>query len=122
MPPRLLAQIIAAGRIAIGAGLLAKPDLITRSWVGPEDGSRPGTLLLASGLGARDIALGAGVLSGIAGGTAKPWLLGSAAADLADLVSTLRHAGSLPKTSVIGTIAVAGGSAALGAWLVTQDV
>jgi hypothetical protein len=122
MSPRLLAQIIAAGRVAIGAGLLVKPELITTSWVGPADGTRPGVKLLGGGLGARDMVIGAGVLAGIRGGNAKPWLLGSALADSADLVSTLRNGKELPKAALAGTVAVAGGAAAVGFWLLTQDV
>jgi hypothetical protein len=122
MTPRLLAQIIAAGRVVIGAALVAKPELVTTRWVGEAEGTRVGARVLAGGLGARDAALGLGTLSGIAGGTAKPWLIGSAAADLTDLVTAVRSANELPKAALAGTVAMAGGAAAVGIWLLTQDV
>jgi hypothetical protein len=124
MSPRLIAQVIAGGRVVIGAALLAAPTLITRHWVGEDEGERLGTRVMAMGLGGRDLVIGAGVLAALnAGGdTAKPWLLASAGADLFDLIATVRSAGELPSGAVAGTVAVAGGAAATGAWLLTQEV
>jgi hypothetical protein len=120
MDARLLAKLIAAGRVAIGAALFAKPELITPHWVGPAEGDRLGTRTMAAGLGIRDVVIGAGVLASLGAGNARPWLIGSALADLGDLAATLRSAGELPGMAVSGTVAVAGGSAAVGAWLATQ--
>jgi hypothetical protein len=124
MSPRLLAQLIAGGRVALGAGLLASPPLVTRGWVGPDESERPGARVLGAGLGGRDLALGLGTLAALnAGGdAAKPWLLGSVLADLADFAATLRSAGELPRSGVVLTSLVAGGAAAGGAWLLTQDL
>lgn len=124
MNPRLVAQLVAGGRAAIGAVLIATPAVITRHWVGEAEGSRVGARVLAGGLGGRDLVIGVGVLAALnAGGdAAKPWLVASAAADLFDLASTLRNAGQLPTGAVVGTAAVAGGAAAAGAWLLTQDL
>jgi hypothetical protein len=124
MSPRLLAQLIAGGRVALGAGLLASPPLVTRGWVGADESVRPGARVLGAGLGGRDIALGLGVLSAIGAGgdAAKPWLLGSVLADAADLLTTLRSAKDLPTAGVVVTGLVAGGATAAGAWLLTQDV
>ena len=122
MNPRLLAQLIAGGRVAVGVGLFAAPQVITRHWVGEKEGDRLGTRVMAMGLGARDLAIGAGTLSALGGDAAKPWLAASAAADLLDLAATLRNAGDMPTSSVIGTVVVAGGAAALGGWLLSQDV
>ncbi len=124
MNPRLLAQLVAGGRVAVGAALFASPTVVTRHWVGETEGSRIGTRVMAMGLGGRDMAIGAGVLAALnAGGdSARPWLIASVAADALDLVGTLRAAGELPTGAVLGTVAVAGGAAAAGAWLLTQDV
>ncbi len=124
MNPRLLAQLVAGGRVAIGAALFASPTLVTRHWVGESEGSRLGARVMAMGLGGRDLVIGAGVLAALnAGGdSAKPWLVASAAADSFDLLATLRNAGELPTGAVLGTVAVAGGAAAVGAWLLGQDV
>jgi hypothetical protein len=120
MEPRTIARAIAVGRLGFGAVLVAAPAVIARPWVGA-DGDTPGAQTLAMAVGARDIALGAGVLSALANGGARPWLVGSAAADLTDLVATLRSARSLPASSVALLVTIAGGSAAVGGWLVTQD-
>jgi hypothetical protein len=124
MTPRLLAQIIAAGRVLIGLTLFLTPTRITRHWVGAAEGDRPGARIMAMGLGARDVVVGAGALMALkeGGATARPWLLGSAVADTMDLAATLRTAGELPKVAVAGTVAVAGGAAAAGFYLLTQDV
>lgn len=125
MTPRLLAQLIAAGRVLTGIALFVKPTVVTRRWVGPTEGERTGTKVMAMGLGARDIIVGAGALAALqAGGgdAAKPWLLGSAAADLMDLAATLRAAGDLPTSAVAGTVAIAGGAAAAGVYVLTQDL
>src|SRR5262245_18499951 len=122
MQPRQIAQLIAAGRVALGAALLVKPDLVTKLWVGGEEGSRVGTRTMASGLGARDMAIGAGVLANLDSGAAKPWLLASAVSDLADLVATLRARNELATSKLAGTVVGAGGAAAVGFWLVLQDV
>lgn len=124
MSPRLLAQVIAAGRVLTGIVLFVKSDLVTSRWVGEAEAGRTGTRVMAGGLGARDIVVGAGALAALnAGGdAAKPWLIGAVAADALDLVSTLRHAGDLPRSAVAGTVAVAGGAAAAGLYVLTQDL
>jgi len=68
------------------------------------------------------IALGAGVLVSLSGDAARPWLLGSALADLGDLIAALRSRAELPTPQLAGTVAMAGGAAAAGLWLATQDV
>jgi hypothetical protein len=124
MNPRTIAQLIAAGRVAIGAGLLAAPPVVTRGWLGSSESERPGARVMAAGLGGRDLALGAGVLAALnqGRGAAKPWLLGSAIADLGDLFATLRSSDELPTSGVVLTGLVAGTAAAAGAWLLTQDL
>ena len=119
MSPRLLAQIIAAGRVAIGATLFASPSLVARGWVGPLEGDRTGTRTMAMGLGARDMVVGAGVLAALAAGngSAKPWLVGSVVADAMDLAATLRNADNIPASSVVAVGAVAGGAALAGAYV-----
>ena len=123
MNPRAIAQLIAAGRVVIGAGLLASPPLVTRGWLGKSESAQPGARVMATGLGGRDVALGAGVLAALnaGGGAEKPWLLGSVLADLGDLFATLRSADELPTSGVVLTSLMAGTAAAAGAWLLTQE-
>ncbi len=122
MNPRLLAQLIAGGRVAIGLALFASPSLVTRHWVGEDEGDRLGTRVMAMGLGGRDVVIGAGALAALSAGgdAARPWLLGSVLADTFDLVATLRNAGRLPSGAVAGTVLVAGGAAGAGAWLLSH--
>ena len=51
----------ALGRIAFGAGLIAAPDRVASGWL-PGDAA-PGTQVAVRGLGARDVALAAGVIA-----------------------------------------------------------
>jgi hypothetical protein len=120
MEPRTIARVIAVGRIGFGAGFLVAPGAISRRWIG-RDGRRPGSRTLATGLGARDLALGAGVLASLANGGARPWLIASAAGDLGDLVGTLRSRRDLPAPYVAGVSLLAGSVVAAGAWLSAQD-
>jgi hypothetical protein len=120
MEPRTIARTIAAGRVGFGAFLLAAPGVAAGSWVGA-DGASAGARTIATGVGARDLALGAGVLSALERGGARPWVLASAVADLGDLAGTLRFRRHLPALSVAALIAIAGGAAAAGFWLAAQE-
>jgi hypothetical protein len=108
--PRDLLTQLSAGRIAIGATLVAKPELATSGWVG-RDGSRPGGRVLARGLGARDMALGAGTLAAARGGqSTTPWVLGGLLCDATDLLATHAGRGRLPRGAAPLIYALAGGA------------
>ncbi len=116
MTPRTLARLQALGRLAIGASLTAAPQL-AGAWVGAAADRRPGQAL-AIGLGARDAALALGTLQALgARRGASAWLRAGIAADLGDLVATLRARDELPAPAVPITVAIAGGSVLLGAYL-----
>ena len=118
MTARTLARLQAAGRAALGAGLAAAPGLVGGAWVGAPADRRPGQAL-AIGLGARDVALALGTLHALSAprGGARPWLRAGIAADLGDLVATLRARDELSPLAVPVVAAVAGGSVLLGAYL-----
>jgi hypothetical protein len=121
MDPASIARAIAAGRVGFGVALVAAPGLLARGWVG-SDGGRPGSKVLATGLGARDIALAVGVLTNLSkGAAARPWVAASAAADFGDFVATFRARRDIPSFSAVSLLVIAGGAAAAGAWLSTQD-
>jgi hypothetical protein len=122
MDNRLLAQGLAAGRLAFGVAMIVAPGRIASSWVGPAS-DRPDFAPIVRGFGARDVVLGAGLLASLNGGTdaVRPWLLGSAAGDAADLVVGLAAAKHLPRNGVLGVGALAGSALALGAYLAAQD-
>jgi hypothetical protein len=116
-----VARAAAAARAVIGVALLAAPGSAGKRWLG-EVSERPGAQVAISGLGGRDLALGLGTFWALSGRrrTPRPWLIASAGADTADLLSTLRSREGLSTAAVIGTVAIAGGSAALHAWLQSE--
>jgi hypothetical protein len=120
MDPRLLARLHAVGRVAIGAAAVAAPGMWARAWIGG-DGGRPGVGVLAVGFGARDAAIGLGVVRAVGEGHgARPWLAAGVVADTADLVATVRRRDDLPAAAVVGISLLAGGSIAAGAWLARE--
>jgi hypothetical protein len=109
------ARALAAGRVLIGATLLAAPDLAAGPWVG-DDARTRGARVVVRALGARDAALGAGTLAA-AGDRAqlRRWLVASAACDAADFVATLTGPRSPARSLVLVMAAaatVAGAAAA----------
>jgi hypothetical protein len=106
------------GRIAFGVGLIAAPGRAAGGWL-PGDAQRPGTKVALRGLGARDVALAAGLaVSAGAGGAVRPWLAACIACDAADIASTLGAGDALPRRARWGTVALAGAAAGVGAALV----
>ena len=94
---RQLAQTVAWGRIAIGVTAMVAPALPLRPWVGDLAGDRRGKLLARS-LGARDLALGLGVILAMKhDAPVRGWVEGSGLADAGDVLSTVLAFGKLPK-------------------------
>ncbi len=114
MDARTLARGIALGRVAFGVALLATPSRSTTVWLGRDDASRPGTAVAVRGLGARDLALGAGTLAASPDALAA-WVAASIMGDLSDLAATLRAGSAIPRTGRIGVSALAAGAVGLGA-------
>jgi hypothetical protein len=110
---RAAAQVLAAGRVAIGLALIAVPGRIGRSWIGPE-ASGAGTRVFARSLGVRDVALGAGALMALRqGDPARRWIAMGAAADAVDFGATLAAPG-IPVRGKVVTAAIAGAALAAG--------
>jgi hypothetical protein len=111
MDARDLALAQARGRIAVGAAMLAAPGLAGKGWIG-DDALRPAVKVIIRGFGARDMALGLGVVIALdRGAPVRGWLEGSALADVGDLVGTLLGGRSIPGLARKGIAALAGGSA-----------
>src|SRR5204863_4732721 len=90
MTTSTLAKGLALARVAFGAAMLAKPEEISRGWIGRRAASYGGTQAVTRACGARDLSLGAGALSALASGQdARDWVLAGAFADAADLVATV---------------------------------
>jgi hypothetical protein len=118
--PDNTAVAFALGRIAFGVGLLAAPGNVASGWLAA-DAQRPGTQVAVRGLGARDIALAAGVVFAARQRAAlRPWLVGCLACDLADIAATLAAGSELPGRARWGTVALAGTAAITGAALTAR--
>ena len=112
MNPRTLLTTLAAGRLLIGAALVAKPQSqVGAGWVGGEEANRPTTALLFRSVGARDMALGIGTLvAARSGSPLKPWLLGATLADTVDLAATFAAGKAIPKSGKAAIVLLAGGA------------
>ena len=76
-----------------GASFLLAPSPMLRIWWAHGGASGPIASGLARGLGARDAALGLGILAAVLRReSSRGWLLAAAGADAADLVLTLTNA------------------------------
>jgi hypothetical protein len=110
----------ALGRTAFGAGLVAAPQRVARGWLAG-DAQRPPTQVAIRGLGARDVALAAGVVFAAREDAAlRPWLVGCLVCDVADIASTLAAGSALPARARWGTVALAGSAALAGAALLAR--
>jgi hypothetical protein len=117
MEPREMAIAQARGRIAVGAAFFLAPGLAGRTWVGG-DAARPSAKLLARAFGARDLALGLGVVIAIdRGAPVRGWLEASALSDAGDAVATMLGASAVPALIRPGVLALGVGSAAVAGWL-----
>lgn len=117
MEPRDIAIAQARGRMAVGAAYVLAPRLAGRIWVG-RDADRRGAKVLARAFGARDLALGLGVVIAIDRGTpVRGWLEASALSDAIDFCATLLGGDAVPALARPGVLALGSGSAAVAAWL-----
>jgi hypothetical protein len=112
MNAALTARVVAAGRIGFGLALIVSPERVTTLWL-RGDAGRAGTRVVTRGLGARDLALGAGVLA-VAESELRPWVAAAILADTADLIATVAAGDSLPLVGRLLVGAVASGGSALG--------
>ena len=89
-----------------GASFLLAPSTILRIWW-PDDGaSGPIATGLARGLGARDAALGLGILAAVVRReSSRGWLLAAAGADAADLLLTWTNAWPFGRRTRLVTLA-----------------
>jgi hypothetical protein len=89
-----------------GAGFLLAPSPMLRIWWAHDGASGPIAPGLARGLGARDAALGLGILAAVLRReSSRGWLLAAAGADTADLVLTLTHVYPFGRRTELVTLA-----------------
>jgi hypothetical protein len=110
---RQLAETVAWGRIAIGVTALLAPTVPLRPWVGRDFAWQPRAKLLARSLGARDLALGIGVILALRhDAPVRGWVEGAGVADAGDCLATLLAFGKLPKSGRWLVLVSAAGAAA----------
>jgi hypothetical protein len=120
MEGRDVAVGLARGRIAIGVVSLLAPGLVGRTMTGRE-GSRGGTSLFVSMVGARDFGLGLGMLSALdRGAPVRGWLEASALVDGIDLAACLLARDHIRTKVFPGAVGAAATGALLSAWLSRQ--
>jgi hypothetical protein len=104
------ALALAAGRIAFGLSMFLAPTRSTQLWLG-EDAERPGTVMVIRGLGAREVALGVGLLTALRREDADPgrWLEAAIVGDVADATASLL--GGRPSLRRLVGVVVAGTAA-----------
>jgi hypothetical protein len=120
MSPRTLARTMAIGRIAIGGALLVAPAAVGRRWIGA-DADRESVQVLGRALGVRDLVMGMIALHTVDHPEVGPrWQRTVAACDIVDLTATLIGRRSLPAGGAAGTVAIAGGAAAVELWAASR--
>ena len=89
MEPRDRALLHARLRIAVGAAFVLLPGLAGRTWIGPDAAHRP-VKVLARAFGARDLAIGLGIVIALDRGTpVRGWIEAGAMSDGIDTLATL---------------------------------
>jgi hypothetical protein len=116
--PRRAVRLIAVGRAALGAAVLLAPEPVMSRWLGEENASHGAVKDLGRGLAARDLGLAVATLQTLDDPVIGPRVQAACAvADGVDAIATVLARRSLPLKGVIGTVAIAGGSAAVGFYL-----
>jgi hypothetical protein len=117
MEARELALWHARGRQLVGAAFVIAPGLVGRSWIGPDATRRPVTVL-SRAFGARDLALGLGVVIALdRGAPVRGWIEAGVLSDALDLCATLLAGDSIHPAIRWPAAALGAGSAAVGALL-----
>jgi len=117
MEPREAALLHARGRIAVGAGFVLFPRLAGRMWIGSDAARRP-VKVLARAFGARDLAIGLGVVIALdRGAPVRGWIEAGALSDAIDTAASLLAGSSIPAAIRWPCIALGASSTAAGAAL-----
>ena len=120
MDPRERALLHARGRIAVGAAFVLLPGLAGRMWIGSDAGRRP-VKVLARAFGARDLAIGLGVVIALDRGTpVRGWIEAGVLSDAVDTAASLLAGGSIHPAIRWPAIAVGASSTAIGASLALE--
>jgi hypothetical protein len=120
MEARDLAVGLSGGRIAVGAASLLVPGVVGRAMMGPDGDSGAARLFLRV-VGARDLALGIGVLAALGrNAPVQGWLRASAVVDGLDAAGSLLARHHLRPTVFPAAAGAATAGALLSGWLAGQ--
>jgi hypothetical protein len=120
MEPRESALLHARARIAVGAAFVLFPSLAGRMWIGSDAARRP-VKVLARAFGARDLAIGLGIVIALDRGTpVRGWIEAGVLSDAIDTAASLVAGDSIHPALRWPCIALGAGSAAAGAALAPQ--
>jgi hypothetical protein len=109
-----LARILGLGRTVLGATMVLMPRKAVRGYMGQENPSFAASMAMR-GLGARDIALGTGLLVALEeDGDVARWLEAGAIADAGDFISTLANFREMPTFRRLLWLVTAGGATFMG--------
>jgi hypothetical protein len=116
MSPRDVARVLAAARVAIGAGLLAAPRLNLGMWIGREAADER-VAVVGRALGVREVVLGGMLLHTLdRPAVGARWLRTLAACDAVDLLATVAAGRALPAYGRVLIVAMAGAGTAGQLW------
>lgn len=114
MDEREVARLLGLGRTLLGVTMVLMPRRAVRMYMGQEDASFVGAMAMR-GLGARDIALGTGLLVALEDdGDVARWLEAGAIADAGDFLSTLANFREMPTWRRLMWLLSAGGATFVG--------
>ena len=120
MDDRDLARMLGLARITLGIACFLAPTRFARAWTG-EHSDVAVTTMAVRGLGARDVAIGVGLLNAIENdGAVRGWLEASALSDASDAVATLAEWGRLPGWRRLSLFGLEVGAALLGLRLASE--
>ena len=120
MEARDLALWHARGRQLVGAAFALAPGLAGRAWIGSDAARRP-VKVLARAFGARDLALGLGVVIALdRGAPVRGWIEAGVLSDSIDTVASLLAGSSIPPAIRWPCVALGASSAVVGALLAGQ--
>lgn len=114
MNEREMARVLGLVRTLVGVGAFLMPKTTTRVWIGQEAKPYPTNMVLR-GFGARDAAIGIGLLVALEkDAPVRGWLEASALSDLGDAIGTLAAWRDLPGLRRLLLLATEVGAAAVG--------
>lgn len=120
MEPRDRALLHARARIALGAAFVLFPAIAGRMWIGSDAARRP-VKVLARAFGARDLAVGLGVVIALdRGAPVRGWIEAGALSDGIDTAASLLAGSSIHPVIRWPAVAVGAASTAVGVSLAPE--